>query len=184
MPGTSPDNLTYPDASGGTSVWTHIQNLATAVQAKFTAMEAWTSWTPTFNTPTDGGITSVGAGFASGHYNQRGKHVHAEFRFQLGAGFAVQSGTFALLLPVPAYVWPGAIYNAALGFWILRDDSTSPVQHFAGVLGGFDTGGLRCHFGGAPIAAGGASIRRMDSTDPTTLAANDVLSGVLDYRAA
>jgi len=184
MPATSPDNLTYPDASGGTSLWQHVQNLATSAQAKFAAMEAWNAWTPTFDTPGNGGITSVGAGAIGGHYNQRGKHVHAEFRFQLGAGFAIQSGTFVLMLPVPAFVWGGNGLNAAVGSWILRDDSTSPVQHMAGTLGLFQVSSDRVHFGGAPIAGGGASVRRMDSTDPITWAASDILSGFLDYRAA
>jgi hypothetical protein len=184
--GATADGFIYPDNSGGVSLWTHIQNLATSIQTKRDAERLWNSWTPTWNTPTDGGVLSVGAGVNQGFYRMDGnKLVHAEFRVELGAGFSIQAGTFILNLPVPAYVWGGAAINGALGSWTARDNSTSgPVVHPSGTIGNWDTGGLRVHFAGAPAASFTGAPRRVDSNDPIPWASGDVLAGVLDYRAA
>jgi hypothetical protein len=199
MPTTSPDGFFYPDDSSDSDLTQHIQTLAANVQSKFTAQETWNSWTPTFNTPTDGGITAVGTGgHASGFYRRSapgsGALIYAEFRFLLGSsGFATGSGVFTLNLPVAAYAWGGgalSCQNATVGSWTMRDNGSSPVDHFSGQLGlYYDTHGLQAHFAGCPGPNSGDTDPltpryRMDVNDPITWGAADNLTGQLFYRAA
>ena len=199
-----PDNFFYPDDSSDNNLTQHIQNLADSVQAKFTAQETWTGWTPLFYTPanggTQGGINAVGSGGAvSGHYRRSSPNsralVYAEFRFVIGTSPTIATGTFVLTLPVPAYDLGGAAFscqNHTVGEWSLRDNSSSPVNHYTGTLAYyFDFAGTEVHFAGTPQDATAAlnstanqtSRYRMDSNDPITFATSDVLTGHLLYRA-
>jgi hypothetical protein len=136
----------------------------------------YTSWTPTFVT----GPTSVGSGIRQGFYEKVGKTVHAEFRVELGSGFTYTSGTTELTLPVPAFVWGGSGIQATIGNWTARNNSVP--SHYAGSLGIFSSGANSVSFNGA--WDGSAPKSRVDSNDPVAWASGDVLSGVLDYRAA
>ena len=186
---TSPDGFVYADSSHQmNNWWDAFQELANSIQAARTAERAWTSWTPTWDTPGNGGFTSYGSGSsAEGFWRKdKGGVVDAWFRIRLGTSPATQSGTFVMNLPVTAWIWNSATEgtNAALGNWTLRDDSTSPVQHMAGAIGQWDSTGTKAFFGGAPVSSTPfQSIRRIDSTDPITWAAQDILSGLLRYRA-
>ena len=182
MPSTSPDGLVYPDSSGNTQLWTHFQNLADSVQAKFTAYETIVSWTPTWITSgSSGGFSSVGgSGVNEGHYQRIGDWILAQFYIQLASGFSVDTGIFTLVPPVAPYDWSGSGGTQAVGSWIIRDDSASPIENFAGTISHFDT--TTFSFGGANNA--GTSNRRVEDTIPITWASGDILSGVLNYRAA
>lgn len=188
MPTTSPDGLVYPDSSGSVNLWTHFQNLADSVQTKFSATAAWTSWTPTWDTSGGGGFTSVGgSGFNQGFYRNVNGLVHAEFRVELASGFAVDTGTFLLMLPVAAYVWGGAVLQATVGTWTARDADVP--YHYSGSLGLYQASADRVSFNGTPKASPGTigeavSRNRIDSNDPVVWATGDVLSGKLEYRAA
>lgn len=193
MPLTTPDNLFYPDDSSSSDYVQHIQDLAASIQAKLTAQETWTSWTPTFATGTDGGISSVGTGATAqqlGFYRRSnagsGALIYAEFRFVLGTAPTIVNGTFALNLPVTAYIWGGSGANQTIGSWSLRDNSTSPVEHMGGPMGiYFGTTGLGAHFTAATKATTPFDARyRMNASDPITLASGDILTGHLLYRAA
>ena len=192
MPTTSPDGFFYPDDSSDSDLAQHLASLAANVQTKFTAQETWTSWTPTFNTPTDGGISAGGSGgHASGFYRRSssgsGAFVYAEFRFLLGTAPTIVQGAFTLILPVLAYTWGGACINQTIGSWTLRDNSTSPVGHVGGALGVYNaTTGDLAHLAGGPGDNGldDMSRFRMDSNDPITFAVGDNLTGQLFYRAA
>jgi len=155
-----------------------MQNLADSVETALDTYETFTSWTPAWDTSSGGGFTSVGAGTNEGFYMRIGKFVHAEFRVELGAGFATDSGTFILTLPIAAYVWGGSTIQATLGTWTARNNS-DPF-HWAGSLGLWSAAGVSVSFGGS--YDGTASRSRIDSNDPIVWANNDVLSGVLDYR--
>jgi hypothetical protein len=172
----------YPDSSGSTQIWTHVQNLATSVQTALTAAagQTWTTWALSWDTASGGGFTSVGAGFSEGYYTQIGNLVHAEFRVQLGAGFAVDTGTFILNLPVAARLWSGTVAYGTVGNWSARNNSDP--YHYAGALGIWDSSGSKVHFAGS--WDGTAPRSRIDSNDPIVWASSDVLSGVLNYRAA
>lgn len=192
MPTTSPDNISYPDSSGSSSIWTHIQSTATSVQAALTAMVTHNSWTLAWDTSGGGGFTSVGgSGTSQGFYSKigtgSGALVHAEFRVELASGFSVDTGTFVLMLPVAAYVWGGSSIQATLGTWTARDDSVP--YHYSGSLGIYQASSDRVSFNGAPkgspsTISEAVSRNRIDSNDPIAWAAGDVLSGVLRYRAA
>jgi len=197
MPGTSPDNLTYPDASGGTSIWQHVQNLATSAQAALTARhDVWNNWPLVWDTASGGGFLSVGgAGSSQGFYQQCGKLVHAEFRVELASGFSIDSGTFLLVLPVPAFVWGASGISGCIGTWTARDDSASGAavtpRHYGGSLGLWAAASDRVHFAAAvsPFPNTGPTnftppYSRIDSNDPIPWAAGDVLAGNLTYRAA
>lgn len=176
---TTDHGLIYPDEDGNLNIWEHVQNLATSAEAALAALEAFASWTPTFLT----GPTVLGSGGVSEGFTQRiGKLVHAEFRVELGTGFTWGSGTVELVLPFPAFVWGGSGLQASVGSWLLRDDGGP--QHYAGTIGIFGPTSTTVSFGGAWDAPSGPPNIRVDSTDPITPAAGDVLSGVLDYRAA
>jgi len=187
---TSPDGISYPDSNYPmNNWWDAFAEMAASIQAARTAERAWNSWTPIWNTPSDGGILSVGAGGLNEGFwrKDNGKMVDAQFRIRLGTAPSVQAGLFTLILPVPAYVWGSGTeaITTVLGTWAIRDDSTAPVSHFGGPVVQNDPGGLRISFGSAPAAGTPfQSIRRVDSTDPTVLAVNDVFTANLHYRAA
>lgn len=187
---TSPDGFLYADSNHAmNNWWTAFQELADSIQAARTAERTWNSWTPTWNTPTDGGITSVGAGGTNeGWYRRdKGGQVDGYARIRLGTAPAFQSGTFVLILPVPMLALPSGEYqNQVVGTWGLRDDSTSPVQHIGGFLGCFmSVDGTKVHLGGASENTTPFDSRyRFDSTDPVALAVGDILSFNLHYRAA
>jgi len=179
MPSTTPDGLVYPDSSGSTQIWTHIQNLADSTQTKFAAYEAWTSWTPVFTT----GFTSAGVGgFMEGYYSQIGKLVFAHFRVQLAAGFTTTgAGAITLTMPVSNYVLSGTGANSALGSWSIRDESA--VSIYAGTINSSGSSGTAALFEGA--WTGSAPNSHVNLTgSPTTFAASDIFSGFLTYRAA
>lgn len=178
---TTGHGLVYPTSAGNTNLWEHLQNLAESVEAAMDSYEAFNSWTLAWDTTGGGGFTSVGGlGQSQGFYSRIGNFVHAEFRVELASGFTVDTGTFVLNLPVAAYVWNGSGIQATLGTWTARDDS-SP-NHWSGSLGVWAAGATSVSFNGA--WDGTSSKKRIDSNDPIVWAANDVLSGVLNYRAA
>lgn len=179
---TTDHGLVYPDSSGSTNLWEHFQQLANSVETALDTYETWTSWTPAWVTSgSSGGFTSVGgSGTNQGFYSRIGNLVHAEFRIELASGFATDSGTFTLTLPVPAYVWGGSVVQGAIGRWIARDDSST--LHWSGTIGLWDSGADEVSFGGS--WDGTAPRSRVDSNDPIVWAAGDILSGVMDYRAA
>jgi len=161
------------------NLWTHFQNLADSVQTKFAAYEAWTSWTPTWDTAASGGFTSVGAGFGEGFYQRRGTVVHVEFRIELGAGFAVTAGTFALLLPIIAYnSWSGTAIQSTIGTWTARNNS-DPF-HYSGSIGVMNASGTKATLNGSWDTA--APKSRVTDLLPVPWASGDVLSGSLAYR--
>jgi hypothetical protein len=182
VPSTS-RGLVYPDSSGNVQIWTHLQNLAESADAAIaTASAAWTSWTPTWDTSGGGGFTSVGgSGTNQGFYRNSDGLVHAEFRIELASGFAVDTGTFVLVLPVTAYAsWGGVVSYATLGNWEARNNSDP--YHYGGPLAMWDAAGTKVHFGGS--WDGSSPRSRIDSNDPIVWASGDVLSGNLNYRAA
>ena len=182
MPTTSTHSLTYPSSSDPVEVWNDIQRLADSVETALTAYETWTTWSLSWDTTTGGGFTSVGAGVSQGHYMRIGNFVHAEFRVELGAGFAVDTGTFLLMLPFTAYVWGGNVNNGVVGNWQARD--TSATDHYGGPISIYQASSDRVAFAGAPPNAGGTSKNRVDSNDPIVWASGDILSGNMTYRAA
>jgi hypothetical protein len=181
MPSTT-RGITYPDSGGSVNLWTHFQTLAeTADAAITTATATWQSWTPTWDTSGGGGFTSVGgSGLNQGFYRNSDGLVHAEFRIELASGFATDSGTFVLVLPVAAYVWGGAVIQGVVGNWEARNNSDP--YHWGGPLGLWDSSGLKVNFGGS--WDGTAPRSRIDSNDPIVWASGDVLAGNLNYRAA
>ena len=184
MPSTTPDGLVYPDSTDSTQLWVHYQNLAESVQAKFTNLITWTSWTPTWDTAGNGGFTTDGAGWSEGFYMRIGNLVHAEFRVELGAGFVVDTGTFALYLPVTAYnTWSGSGLQSAIGSWTIRDDSA--LYHHAGTMGLYASDGLRASFNGAWDSGSSRDRARVKDDEPMNpWQDGDVMSGNLTYRAA
>ena len=179
---TTAHGIIYPDATGSTSLWEHYQNVATTTETALTTYETFNTWTPTtWDTTTGGGFTSVGgSGTAEGFYMRIGNFVHAEFRIELASGFATDSGTFALQLPVAAYAWGGAIIQSTLGTWTARDNSGP--DHWSGSIGLWNTAATHVSFNGAWNA--GAPNKRIDSNDPIVWASGDMLSGTLNYRSA
>lgn len=193
MPLTSPDSFFYPDDTSGSDLTQHIQDLASSIQLKLNNQEAWNSWTPTFDTVSNGGFSVLGTGgYASGHYRRTspgsGALVYAEFRFVLGTSPTIVGGTFVLNLPVVGYQW-GAVntQNQTVGKWSARDQSTSnPILHMSGTLAYFSSSsGATVHFTASPNAASPFEAKfRMDSNDPITWIAGSNLTGQLLYRAA
>jgi len=179
---TTGHGIFYPNSSAPPQVWVDMQTLATSVETALTTYETWTSFTPTLGF--SGGFASVGAGVNQGFYQKLGTGsgalVHAEFRIELGAGFSLTAGTWAMALPVAAYAWGGAGIQSAIGSWIARDDS-GPF-HFAGTLGLWNAAGTAVSFGGSWLTDKPKS--RVDSNDPIVWAAGDVLAGTMSYRAA
>ena len=180
MPTTSSHGIYYPNSTSPPQVWADMQTAATSVETALTTYETWTSWTPVYTT----GPTTLGAGGVSeGFYQQIGKMVHAEWRTELGTGFAFTGTTFEMVLPLPAYVgWGGAKIQASLGSWLARDDSVP--SHFAGTIGLWAAAGLSCSFGGAWNGTSPSSRVSSSATNPITWAAGDIFGGVLTYRAA
>lgn len=181
---TTGHGLVYPDSSGNTQIWTHVQNLADSVETALDAYETWTSWTPTWDTSGGGGFTSVGAGQNQGFYQRfgtgTGSLVHAEFRVELGAGFSTDTGTFVLILPVAAYIWAGSVVQGTIGNYTIRDDSVP--YHYSGSLGLWSSSADRVSFNGS--WDGTKPRSRVDSNDPVVWASGDILSGTLSYRSA
>jgi hypothetical protein len=181
---TTDHGFYYPTSGSPVQIPEDIQLLAESVETRFDTDEAFTSWTPTWPGGGLGGITSVGgSGQNQGFYQQIGKLVFAQFRIELASGFSFFGSTFEMALPVAAYVgWGGAGNQAALGSWTMRDDSVP--DHYAGTLGLAGPSGTACHFNGA--WDGTSPKKRLTSTAgvPITYAAGDVISGVLNYRAA
>jgi hypothetical protein len=139
--------------------------LATSVQTALTAVGAqtWSTWTLSWDTTSGGGFTSVGgSGFSEGYYTRIGNLVHAEFRVELASGFAVDTGTFILMLPVTAHAFSGAIFHSTLGTWTARDDSAP--NHWSGSLSLYQSSADRVSFGGA--WDGTSPKKRIDSNDP------------------
>ena len=85
------------------------------------------------------------------------------------------TSNWLLTLPVATFAWADLL-AVTVGSWSLRDDSVP--NHLAGTLI-TATAATGVWFGGA-----GGSGGRVTDTNPVTWAAGDVLSGVLDYRAA
>jgi len=169
---TSPHGIVYAESSGAPQAWVDSLNMANSIEAALNEYESANAWTPVFSN----GFTSVGgAGQQEGFYYQIGKLVHAEFYFELASGFAMGSSNWLLTLPVAASAWAG-FKTRALGTWAIRDDSGP--NHFAGALisASVSTG---VWFGGADQPGG-----RVTETNPVAWAIGDILSGVLDYRAA
>jgi hypothetical protein len=200
---TYPDNFFYPDDSSDNNLTQHIQNLAASVQTKFTDQETWVSWTPSWFYPANGGtqagISAVGTGgHMSGYYRRSyfgaDSIIHAEFHIYMGttAPTIVSPGAMTFYLPVEAYNWGGAAnacQNATVGHWCLRDNNSSPVNHYQGTIGlWFDDNGTVAHFSGVPAPHAATSDKssryRMDTNDPVSLEAGDQFTGQLMYRTA
>jgi len=174
---TTGHGVAYPVASATVDPRLDFETFATSVETALDAYETYTSWTPVFVA----GPTTLGTGgVAEGFYQQLGKWVRAEFRVELGTGFAVTGTTFDLTLPVAAYIFGGAAIWSTLGRWMARDDSVP--RHYSGSIGVSLAAGTRCSFGGAVSA--NISRQLVSNTVPFTLAAGDIFSGALSYRAA
>ena len=173
MPFTTPDNIYYVDSNGSTSFWEHHQNQAQSVQNKFAAYETWNSWTLTFSA----GPTTLGSGGVSeGFYSRIGNLVFAEFRVELGTGFAITGTTWQLNLPVTGYAgWGGAGSIVTLGSWSARDDNVP--THYSGSLATSGSGNSAVWFTGT------TTNRISGTTTPFTWAAGDIVSGNLCYRS-
>jgi hypothetical protein len=174
---TTDHGLTYPSSATTVDPRLDFQLLADSVETALDTYETYTSWTPVFVA----GPTTIGAGGVSeGYYTRIGKWVRAEFRVELGTGFAVTGTTFDLTLPVAAYIFGGAAIYSTVGRWMARDDSVP--RHYSGSLGVSLAAGTRCSFAGATSS----NIARVlvTNTIPFTLAAGDIFSGALSYRAA
>lgn len=160
-------------------VWEHFQNLANSVEAALGAYETWTSWTPTFTT---GPLLIGSGGTREGSYQQLGKLVHAEFRIELGSGFTLTAGTtWEMVLPVAAITWAGAGIQSSLGSWMYRNNSVP--THYSGTIGIWAPGATSVSFGGAWDGTVPRS-RISNSGIPVSMAAGDVFSGNMTYRAA
>lgn len=130
-------------------------------------------WTPVIGT----GLTALGAGTAStGWYTTRNGIVTGEFYF-LFAGSPVFGSTIAIDLPVAA---DADGIQACMGSWVFRD--TSGPYHYAGSLAIWSAGATSVSLSGA--WDGTAPRSRVTHTVPFTVAATDILSGKLSYRAA
>ena len=177
--GTTGHGLVYVDSNDPPQAWVDSQNLAESVEAALDAYETWNEWTPIFNP----GPTNWGSGGGvEGHYMQIGKLVHAEFRGQLGTGFVYGAGTTVLALPVPAFEFTvGNQLQAAVGSWIVRDESAT--RHYSGSIGIFGVSATSVSFAGAWDSTT-PTFLRINETLPLTWQVDDIISGVLDYRAA
>jgi hypothetical protein len=177
--GTTDHGLVYPTSGSPVQVPEDIQALAVSVEAALDAYEAWNSWTPVF----PAGPTTIGAGGVSeGFYQRIDDLVFAQFRVELGTGFAFTGTTFELTLPVVAYDWGGSGNLATIGSWVVRDDSVP--DHYAGSIGIHGPTSTSCDF---PGAWDGTSPKKRVSSSagiPITWAAGDIFSGLLQYRAA
>ena len=130
-------------------------------------------WTPVIGT----GVTSMGVGTtATGWYQNLSGIVTAHF-YVLFAGSPAFASTIALDLPVAA---DADGIQASFGSWVFRDNSA--VQHYAGTLAVWSGGATSVSFSGA--WDGTAPRSRVTNGTPFTVAAGDILSGNLSYRAA
>lgn len=177
MPSTG-HGIIYPDSSGNTQIWTHLQNLADSTEAALDAYEVWNSWTPVWpNVFTTLGTGAVNQGF----YMRIGDLVIAQFRTQLGTSPTIAAGVLKITLPIAAHEsWGGTGLYPTLGSWTMRDNSL--VRYYSGSIGADDAAGASVTFQGA--WNGTAPLDRADEVIPFAWAANDIVSGVLTYRAA
>jgi len=130
-------------------------------------------WTPTFST----GVTTMGVGTtATGWYTNRAGIITGQF-YVVFAGSPVFASTIAMDLPVTA---DADGYQAVCGSWIFRDQAPS-LYHYSGELGIWSGANNSVSFSGA--WDGTAPRTRVTNGTPFTVAATDILSGNLSYRA-
>lgn len=182
MPSTA-RGIIYPNEDGAANeLWQHIQRLAESVDAALSDYETINNWLPAWSSS---GFTGLGSGgLSEGYYQRIGDLVHAQFRIQLGTGFTVGSGIFAFNLPVPAYPFDGDGFVAVVGTWTARDnDQGGETMHYSGPIGLSGASGTAAVLYAA--WSGTAPNQRVSDLFPfTPWAVNDILSGMLIYRAA
>ena len=129
-------------------------------------------WSPSFN-----GFTSLGVGTTvEGWYTNRAGLIDAGL-YVVFAGSPVIASTIYVDLPVACDTFG---IQECLGSWVFRDNGST--LHYAGSVGVWDAGGTQASFAGAWDAT--ATRDRIKHTIPFTVAATDILSARLSYRAA
>lgn len=119
------------------------------------------TWTPTWGSVSLGSLPAVEA-----WYQQVGQMVMWQVFLEWGAGPSMSS-TMTMTLPVTAYTGTGSGLQRTYGSWIFR---TSGTSHYAGTVGGFDSGGTQASFVGSWQAASAKPDQRVGVTSITPLA--------------
>lgn len=102
MPAT-PRGITYPDGTGHTRLWEHLQAVAdtadTAIGAAAAAVEAaaWTTYTPSLTAATTNPV--LGNGSIAGRYVKGGRLCLCEIQVLWGSTSTYGSGVYAFGLP-------------------------------------------------------------------------------------
>lgn len=177
--GTTDLGIIYPDSSGSGETWEHFSTLATTIDSAIGSGGTFQSWTPTWS---DGPSNFGAGGTNEGYYVQVGDLVFAAFRWELGTAPVISGTEWEVVLPVPAHIW-GSVSGATIGRWVLNDFSA--VRLFAGTIAIHASSHLSADFWGAP-ATGSTAVGndRLEQAVPITMAAGDILSGYMKYRAA
>jgi hypothetical protein len=173
MPNTA-RGFTYPDSSGHTRLWEHIQNAVQSIDTFLTSWgSAWTAYSPTLS-----GIT-LGNGTLTAYYKKIGSTVHVRCDLILGSTTSF-SGTTIIGLPTPVRTAAGYGQGSPIGAAFMYDSSAGSASRSIGTAVYDPTSGGAFFIADAGVATGNRTVL---NSVPWTWASGDQLRFQGTYEA-
>jgi len=183
--------LPYPEPTDNAQLWTHIQNLATAVdglliavaeQTQLTsALGAWTSYTPSWSTITGANLPSFGNAVLECRYVKIGKTVLGKMDIGFGSStnFGGGGGADNYLFGLPT---PALGTDDSIGFLeLVKDNGTRSIGRAR--LASTSTFAVEISTG-TPSASAINNVGEIDAISPWTWANTHWIKGVFHYESS